>query len=227
MNGRSDYADLTVLSETGDAKVVLIVDNWNFDRNLTQKDEKKIVACKSADCNVTIKISHPTFKKKTLTNDAPASNPFDFDRNGICMPFAAFVSLMNDKNFAQYMVSVKARFEAEQGKGASVAEQVAESSPDFEPAAEAVPANSSIAADAVSELTEIYDVPILIGDDVDDNDDEADNSEDEPLSKFVRDNWTASEDDPTTSRPNVLKPASRSTGRGTGGGRGGRTPKQK
>jgi len=90
-------------------KLVCVISNWHFNKEL--HDSNSLRACKPSDVNVALKFSSSEF-----INDKNRDLPYHFDKSGVVLPFAAFVSLLKDKMFTDtFMQQLKKKFEETEG----------------------------------------------------------------------------------------------------------------
>jgi hypothetical protein len=93
--------------------LVLILSNWSFVRD--NKETKHSVRCSLHDVTVGFKISSSEFRSSTAKPPNP-QNPYDFDKNGLILPYPAFLSLAKDHSFAaDFMKKVQSRYTADTG----------------------------------------------------------------------------------------------------------------
>ena len=128
LQNRSHFSDYSVLSQINfnDRKgasqtshFVLIISNWHFVRD--NIDRMVCLPCKPENCNISIKLSSTTFRGGptelaqgggTLDPEIRPDEEFFFDKNGIIIPYSAFISLLNDRHFTdEYLPAVKKEFE--------------------------------------------------------------------------------------------------------------------
>lgn len=99
---------------------MLIVSNWHFVRD--NQEKKECPPCRPEDCNISLKLSSTLFKSnlssdlRPTTGEVLADEGFTFDRNGIIIPYSAFLSLMTDAYFLTvYLPGVRTNYEKLRG----------------------------------------------------------------------------------------------------------------
>lgn len=121
------------------SQIVLSISNWHFNRD--KQYLKFGPTCRAEDVCVSIKLSSSAFlsvaeagpttinlsdegANQEASDDvsvtaAPAvgtdDSVFNFDKNGVIIPYSAFVSLMDDENFQKYLKLVVSKFEETEG----------------------------------------------------------------------------------------------------------------
>jgi len=86
-------------------KVVLVLSNYHFNRD---KQSPKFKPCTPADCTVGLKYSSSEF---VIAGTPERDAGFHFDRFGVLIPFDAFVSLLTNQSFKNYIEKCKARYD--------------------------------------------------------------------------------------------------------------------
>ena len=69
--------------------ILLIVNNWHFNRDVMSLPTP--IKCCPEDCSIQIKLSSTAFKGDSNTEEA-----YHFDKNGLVLPYAAFVWLCDE-----------------------------------------------------------------------------------------------------------------------------------
>jgi len=120
------------------SQIVLSISNWHFNRD--KQYLKFGPTCRAEDVCVTLKLSSSAFVSSTeagptttltdegasqeLADDVSVSaaaadgtdgSVFNFDKNGVIIPYSAFVSLMDDESFQKYLKQVVTKFEETEG----------------------------------------------------------------------------------------------------------------
>jgi hypothetical protein len=121
-----------------ESQLVLSISNWHFNRD--KQHLKFGPKCKLEDVCISIKLSSTAFAPSTqvgasfsanqndemaseisaddlsiLTSPSTDDSCFNFDKNGVIIPYFAFVSLMDDASFQQYLKKVVEKFEETEG----------------------------------------------------------------------------------------------------------------
>jgi hypothetical protein len=87
-------------------RLVLIVSNWSFVRD--HKDSKRPVKCTSQDVTISLKLSSTAFAR--TSEAAVKKEPYSFDKNGLILPYPAFLSLLKNEDFTDLMEKVTTRY---------------------------------------------------------------------------------------------------------------------
>lgn len=115
------------------SQIVLSISNWHFNRD--NQHLKFGPRCRPEDVCISLKLSSsafvsadatgptlPTYNEDESygddlsTSSAPTDDScFNFDRNGVIIPYFAFVSLLDDTNFQSYLKTVVEKFEETEG----------------------------------------------------------------------------------------------------------------
>jgi len=118
------------------SQVVLSISNWHFNRD--RQYLKFGPRCRLEDVCISLKLSStafiagdtvgPSFSGSTTEDEALAAaddvstatsttddSCFNFDKNGVIIPYFAFVSLMDDEGFHHYLKKVVEKFEESEG----------------------------------------------------------------------------------------------------------------
>lgn len=82
-------------NQKGISKTVLIVNNWHFNRDVLEMGNP--TKCKPENCSVQLKISSTAFQVKSSSDKKSSSDSFHFDKQGIILPYPAFVWLCGEK----------------------------------------------------------------------------------------------------------------------------------
>ena len=125
---RSHFSDYSVLSRIEfkdkkgvhqESQYVLICSNWHFVRN--HQEVRNCPPCSPEDCNISLKLSSTAFRSAPtelskaggfLETEIRNDEDYCFDKNGVIIPYPAFISLLQDKRFTQeYLPLVKKEFE--------------------------------------------------------------------------------------------------------------------
>ena len=125
---RSHFSDYSVLSRIEfkdkkgvhqESQYVLICSNWHFVRN--HQEVRNCPPCSPEDCNISLKLSSTAFRSAPtelskaggfLETEIRIDEDYCFDKNGVIIPYPAFISLLQDKRFTQeYLPLVKKEFE--------------------------------------------------------------------------------------------------------------------
>lgn len=125
---RSPFSDYTVISshsfvdrqgKNQESELILTVSNWHFNRDTMS--QKEGVRCCPEDCIISLKLASTTFKGASQASVEDSNcylvddHNYSFDRHGVAIPYSAFVSLMDNKDFTDYLVQVKDRYEQAAG----------------------------------------------------------------------------------------------------------------
>jgi hypothetical protein len=130
------------------SKIVLTVSNWHFNRD-TLKDPIG-PTCRIENVMVTLKLSSSVFEAGIVTGPpaggstnesdvagekddssshggdkavvSRSGDVFHFDKNGCIIPYAAFVELLNDTEFEEYLEAVKAKYNSKEGQSVPLPE---------------------------------------------------------------------------------------------------------
>ena len=100
------------------SKVVLVLSNYHFNRD---KQSPKFKPCTPADCTVGLKYSSSEF---VIVGTPERDAGFHFDRFGVLIPFDAFVSLLTNQSFKNYIEKCKARYDKQVNDASSTVEAV-------------------------------------------------------------------------------------------------------
>jgi len=93
-------------------KLVLIISNWSFVRD--NKTNPRKIKCTSQDVTVGLKLASSSFRTAPPTDQK--RQPYDFDKNGLVMPYPAFLSLMRNKEFTEgYIKKIKDHYTRDTG----------------------------------------------------------------------------------------------------------------
>ena len=123
------------------SQIVLSISNWHFNRD--NQHLKFGPRCRPEDVCISIKLSSsafvsadaagpslPTYNEEESSADDLSTTPtttddssFSFDRNGVIIPYFAFVSLLDDINFQKYLKTVVEKFEETEGPLSKLFEQ--------------------------------------------------------------------------------------------------------
>lgn len=130
-------------------KLVLIISNWSFVRD--NANNRRRIKCTAQDVTIGLKLSSTDFRSGS--SQQTNKTGYDFDKNGLTLPYSAFLSLLKDENFTDdYMTKVKTRYTSDTGDSLS---EVSETSQKVRPK---VPVSASSLrrkyADAFPELQE-------------------------------------------------------------------------
>ena len=92
------------------SNLILCITNYWFVKN-SQAINRKL-ECKLKDLHVTIKLASTTFETE---NSVPAileetGERLFFDKAGICLPFPAFMGLLHDPEFVNYVRAINDRY---------------------------------------------------------------------------------------------------------------------
>jgi hypothetical protein len=107
--GKGEEAQLENFVES---RVVLVTSNWHFVRD--RREAKNFEPCEKHHCTVALKLDSSQFIKPD------SEEAFNFDRNGLVLPYDAFLSLIKDSDFTgEFLQAVREKFEAETGESIS------------------------------------------------------------------------------------------------------------
>jgi hypothetical protein len=111
----SSYAFTDGKTKTGQlSQVILIVCNYHFVRS--HANTEKCPRLRPQDVSISLKVSSSVFKTAGASSSSDDQENVWFDQSGAQMPYATFVSLMDDKTFTdEYMMSVRADYERTEG----------------------------------------------------------------------------------------------------------------
>lgn len=94
----------------------MCVGNYHFIRDVVERQKGTAPALKPTDCHISLKLSSSTFKNESEELDSRVAGPF-FDKNGITLPYSAFLSLLNDDpELENFFSEVKLRYETSEGE---------------------------------------------------------------------------------------------------------------
>lgn len=111
----------------GRSETLLIVNNWHFNRDVMKMSNP--TACKPEDCSIQIKISSTNFQTKDTNAEFPSD--FHFDKNGISIPYSAFVWLCDAGNeeMALLMTEMKNHYDSDVKKTSNVNDALSDDEP--------------------------------------------------------------------------------------------------
>ena len=93
-------------------KLVLIISNWSFVRD--NKANPRKIRCTNQDVTIGLKLASSAFRTGRLDD---RRQPYDFDKNGLVLPYAAFLSLIKSTDFTSaYINKVKDHYEEDTGE---------------------------------------------------------------------------------------------------------------
>lgn len=93
-------------------KLVLIISNWSFVRD--NKTNPRKIKCTSQDVTIGFKLASSSFRTAPPTDQK--RQPYDFDKNGLVMPYPAFLSLMRNNEFTEgYIKKIKDHYARDTG----------------------------------------------------------------------------------------------------------------
>jgi hypothetical protein len=117
------------------SQIILSISNWHFNRD--QQHLKYGPHCRPEDVCISLKLSSTAFAPSSEVGPSFSTNIddtaetaddistsatsltddscFNFDKNGVIIPYFAFVSLMDDPNFQLYLKKVVTKFEETEG----------------------------------------------------------------------------------------------------------------
>ena len=92
-------------------RLVLILSNWSFVRDHKENPQK--VKCSLHNVTVGLKLSSTEFRSGAKRDP---NQQYDFDKNGLILPYPAFLSLLKDSAFVDdFMTKVEKRYIADTG----------------------------------------------------------------------------------------------------------------
>lgn len=136
-NDRSPFSDECVISSclkkdkkgiNQSTKLILGISNWHFNRDTQHLVEAP--QCKVEDVNISLKFASTAFNAEetggaygrgqtastSAASSTVASTQLKFDKNGVTIPYVAFVYLLEQESFHQYMVKIRTLYEQKEGK---------------------------------------------------------------------------------------------------------------
>jgi len=75
---------------------VLCIGNYHYIRDVVQVQKEKAPPLKPTDCHISVKLSSSTFKSELDDFEAKSCGGPSFDKNGITVPYSAFLTLLSD-----------------------------------------------------------------------------------------------------------------------------------
>lgn len=78
------------------SSIVLCIGNYHYIRDVVQVQKEKAPPLKPTDCHISVKLSSSTFKSELDDFEAKSCGGPFFDKNGITVPYSAFLTLLSD-----------------------------------------------------------------------------------------------------------------------------------
>ena len=96
-------------------KLVLILSNWSFVRDNKENPQK--IKCSLHNVTVGLKLASTEFRSPNKQQHQQDYNQqYDFDKNGLVLPYPAFLSLLKDSSFVdEFMTKVEQRYITDTG----------------------------------------------------------------------------------------------------------------
>ena len=93
-------------------KLILIINNWSFVRD--NKANKRKIRCSAQDVVIGFKLASSAFR--TSASDGSRNEGYDFDKNGLVLPYPAFISLMRNSAFTDaYVDKIRQHYQEDTG----------------------------------------------------------------------------------------------------------------